>query len=83
LNFKLLGVAPSLGRGTRRGLELFAEVGVLCARLRGFWLRRRRGRGFFGELEDGFFPIDLMGLAVFEVELEDFDEAFGFGEVAV
>jgi hypothetical protein len=33
--------------------------------------------------EDGFFPIDLVRLAVLEEELEDFDEVFGFGEVAV
>ena len=36
-----------------------------------------------GELGDGFFPVDLVGLAVLEEEFEDFDEVFGFGEVAV
>ncbi len=36
-----------------------------------------------GELEDGLFPVDLVGLAVLEEELEDFYEVFGVVEGAV
>ena len=74
------GLAAEVGEG----LELCAEVGVLLV------LGVEDGGDpegevgdLFRELEDGLFPVDLVGLAVVEEELQDFDEAFGLDQIAV
>jgi hypothetical protein len=68
------GLAAELGEG----LEVFAEGGVLLV----LGLKNVRDAGgkfgdFLCELGDGGLPIYLVGLAVLEEELEDFDEVFG------
>jgi hypothetical protein len=66
------------------GLELFTEVGVLLVLgFEDFSDASGEVRDLLGELEDGFFPIDFVGQAMLEEVLEDFDEVFGFGKVAV
>jgi hypothetical protein len=74
------GLAAELGEG----LEVFAVGGVLrVLGFEDFGYAVGEVGDFFGELEDGLFPVDLVGLAVLEEELEDFDEVIRPGEVAV
>ena len=74
------GLAAEFGEGK----EVLAEGGVLLV------FRFEDGGdaaceigNLLGELGDGLFPVDLVGLTVLEEEVEDFDQPFRLVEVAV
>lgn len=60
------------------GVEVFAEGGVagVLAFKDGGDAASEVG-DFLGELEDGIFPVDFVGLSMLEEELKDLNEGFG------
>ena len=74
------GLAAEFGEG----LKVFAEGGILLE-----LAFEDPGYAFgeigdlLGELDDGFFPVDLVRLFVLEEELENLDELFGRGDGVV
>jgi hypothetical protein len=66
------------------GLEVLAEGGILLVfGFEDFGDAAGEVGDLVGELGDGFFPVGDVGVAVVEEELENFDQVFGLGEVAV
>ena len=66
------------------GGEIFAEGGVLLELFfEDFGYAVGDVGDLLGELCDGVFPVDFVGLFVFEEELEDFNELFGGGDGVV
>jgi hypothetical protein len=74
------GLAAEFGEG----LEVLAEGGILL--VFGFEDGSDAASevgNLVGELGDGLFPVRNVGVAIVEKKLENFDQVFGLGEVAV
>lgn len=74
------GLAAEFGEGG----EVFAEGGVLAELVfEDFGYAVGEVGDLGGELGNGIFPVDFVGLLVFEEEFEDFDELFRGGDGVV